>query len=220
MHLKHHIELRVVRIAILLLVTAASSARAEDTSKARELYEDGVTNYNLGHFEEALASFESAYRRHHDPAFLFNIGQCQRNLHKYEDAERSYRAYLRESPDLPDSTRLQVQKLMLEMEQAINEQRAKQPPTGTQPPSGVASSETGGSVQGQLGTTPGPEIAKRAPTRQADRPVQRRRWLWPVVIGSVVGVGLAVGLGVGLTQHSTTTYPAPASTPTNGVFQF
>ena len=57
-------------------------------------------------------AFEGGYRMRHDPAFLFNIAQCQRQLRRYE--ERSYRAYLRETADLSDSTRAQVQKLAVE----------------------------------------------------------------------------------------------------------
>ncbi len=107
------------------------------TLKAKQLYDDGVTNYNLGHYDEALEAFENGYRIRHDPAFLFNIAQCQRQLHRYEDAERSYRAYLRESPDLPEATRQQVQKLMAEMQQLANERAKAATSTGvpTSPPS-------------------------------------------------------------------------------------
>src|SRR5437879_1811566 len=88
----------------LVMVSAAPAYSDANTAKAKQLFDDGVTNYNLSHFEEALTAFEAAYRLRHDPAFLFNIAQCQRNLKRYEEAQRSYRAYLRESPDLQPGT--------------------------------------------------------------------------------------------------------------------
>ncbi|HEY2747964.1 MAG TPA: hypothetical protein VGL86_25250 [Polyangia bacterium] len=122
--------------AVIAFAFASPSARAADanTSKAKQLYDDGLTNYNLGHYDEALTAFEMGYRVRHDPAFLFNIAQCQRQLRRPDDAQRSYRAYLRESPTLPQTTRDEVQKLIAEMENSIEEQRTKQPPTGTQAP--------------------------------------------------------------------------------------
>src|SRR4051812_45998603 len=102
-------------IVVLVILVVAAAANAESSSaKAKQLYDLGVTDYNLGHYEDALVAFEQAYRVRHDAAFLFNIGQCQRQLRRYEEAERSYRAYLRES-DLPPTTREQVQKLVAEM---------------------------------------------------------------------------------------------------------
>jgi len=125
----------IVFVAVLFSSGPRAFAAADETlKKAKSLYDNGVTDYNLGHYEEALVSFEQAYRIRHDPAFLFNIGQCQRQLHKYEDAERSYRAYMRESVDLPQTTRDQVQKLIAEMNKAVEDARSKQPPIGAQPP--------------------------------------------------------------------------------------
>ncbi len=129
--LKHLISCVTV---VLAMATAARVAYADaNTEKARQLYDDGVTNYNLGHYGEALAAFEKAYRVRHDAAFLFNIAQCQRQLRRYDDAQRSYRAYLRETSDLPQATRDQVQKLIGEMDQAMADARANQASAGTPP---------------------------------------------------------------------------------------
>lgn len=82
----------VVALALLLTAASASAAPDDSTAKAKALYDNGVTDYNLGHYEDALVSFEQGYRIRHDPAFLFNIAQCQRQLRRYEDAERSQSA--------------------------------------------------------------------------------------------------------------------------------
>jgi tetratricopeptide (TPR) repeat protein len=43
-----------------------------DKKAARPHYETGATEYNLGHFEEAIAQFEQAYELDHSPILLFN----------------------------------------------------------------------------------------------------------------------------------------------------
>lgn len=121
----------VLTFAVGVSVSPASAADPS-TERAKALYEVGLTDYNLGHFDDALKSFELAYRLRHDSVFLFNIGQCQRQLRRYQDAERSYRAYLRESTDLPQSTREKVQRLIAEMQKAIDDAQAKLP-TGSHP---------------------------------------------------------------------------------------
>lgn len=147
-------------VAVCLAMATSTTARADsETTRAKQLYAQGVTSYNLGHYDEALTAFEMGYRIRQDSAFLFNIGQCQRQLHRYEDAERSYRAYLRESPNLPQSTYDQVQKLIVEMQRAVDEQRAKMPPPGTQPPAESLAQQPPGTQRPTVSTS-----AEAAPT--------------------------------------------------------
>jgi hypothetical protein len=196
---------------------SASAFADTKTAKAKQLYDDGLTAYNLGRYEQALGSFESGYMVKHDPAFLFNIGQCQRQLRRYQDAERSYRAYLRESADLPLETREQVQKLVAEMQKAIDDQRAKLPPPGTAPPT-----EPQPRTAAEQPAAPSPTIEVQAPvpTLAVTAPAPRRRpaykkaWVWGVVGGAVVLVAAGVTVGVILgTRDSTRTLadftPAP-----------
>lgn len=118
------------RVLLLLAVLSlAHLAHADsNTAKAKQLYDEGKTNYDLGHYDEALTAFEMAYRIRHDSAFLFNIGQCQRNLKRYEDAQRTFRAYLRETPDLPTAAREQIQQIIADMDRALAKQRSPQAP--------------------------------------------------------------------------------------------
>jgi hypothetical protein len=139
-------QLRLLACWLLFVTTTLAHAQtevgtAEAKAKARQFYEDGVTNYNLGHFTQALGAFEAGYRLRRDPSFLFNIAQCERNLNQYQDAERTYRSYLRESPSLTNAERDRIQRLIDEMEKAIQAERAKQPPTGTQAPAGASESK-------------------------------------------------------------------------------
>lgn len=194
-----------ILVAVLLMVAATPApAHADvDTDKAKQLYAQGVTEYNLGHYDQALGDFENGYRVRQDPAFLFNIAQCQRMLHRYEDAERTYRAYLRESTGLADAQREQIQKLIGEMEHAEEEQRAKAPPAGTQPPATAHPSDAASATRAQQSsptegqTTKTVDLTASAPPAR-ERPLYKRGWFWGVMAAAVVVVGAGVGLGVGL----------------------
>jgi tetratricopeptide (TPR) repeat protein len=183
-------------LALLLscLQVRAQSTNADVDAKARikQLYDEGLTNYNLGHYEDALVSFDKAYRIRHDSTFLFNIGQCERNLHRYEDAERSYRAYLRETSNIPPDTRDKIQKLVSEMEKAVADQRAKQPPTGIQP---SGSTDAAQSVNGD--GTPRPQ------GNDSNGAGSRRHWYRSPTGWTLVSAGVAtVVIGGLLVWHS------------------
>jgi len=134
--------------AILLL--AAGVAHAQDQRKAaRQKYERAITEYNLQNWQAALRDFQEVYRDVSDPAILFNIGQCQRQLGEYEAAAKSYRLYLAQASNVPNGE--QVRRLIAQMDEAAKEKRAQAPPIGPQaapapattappspPPSGTA----------------------------------------------------------------------------------
>lgn len=89
-------------IGLGLLLVAAAAAHAEPEA-ARHANESGQMLYDLQRFDEALAMFERAYEERPDPALLFDIAQCQRQLGRYRAAARSYRSYLaRASDDAPN----------------------------------------------------------------------------------------------------------------------
>ncbi|HZI15023.1 MAG TPA: tetratricopeptide repeat protein [Myxococcus sp.] len=99
--------------ALPLLAASASAAepkpRAAATKKedpeavARRVFEQAQREYDLGNFEKALEGYSEAYRLVSAPALLFNIGQCHRQLGRYERAAFFYRRYLALEPDSPDA---------------------------------------------------------------------------------------------------------------------
>lgn len=109
-----------IAIFVLLLGVARASA---DTTEAKKHYERGMKAYNLQDFKGALHEFQSAYVEMPDPAFLFNIGQAQRQLGEYDAAAKSYRIYLANQPDAPN--RDQVHKLIDQMDAGAKEDAAK-----------------------------------------------------------------------------------------------
>src|SRR5205814_7277149 len=75
-------------------------AHAEDTTTraAKRHYDRGQKLFALQKFDEALDQFQQAFDAKPIPDFLFNIGQCQRNLGDYESAIFSFKRYLKLSP--------------------------------------------------------------------------------------------------------------------------
>src|SRR5512141_1027182 len=80
--------------------TAASAQEDSGSAKqeAKAHFMSGQRHYNLNELSEALADFKDAYRLYPDPVFLFNLGQCERQLGHHEEAIRFYRNFLREQP--------------------------------------------------------------------------------------------------------------------------
>jgi tetratricopeptide (TPR) repeat protein len=114
--------------AVMLVATVA---HAQDHKKAARLkYDRAITEYNLQNWEGALRDFQEAYREHSDPAILFNIGQCQRQLGEYEAAAKSYRLYLAQAPGAPNAE--QVSRLIVQMDEAAREKHAQAPPVAPQ----------------------------------------------------------------------------------------
>ncbi len=208
------IRLAVVSMPLIAVCTPAKAAD-KAVEIARSLYEDGLKQYNLGHFDVALQDFESAYQAKPDPAFLFNIGQCRRMLGQPQQAILAYRAYLRELPDAPN--RGDVHALVTEMEKELVRRAQETPPTGTIPPTkpSVAPTPEPQPVSPPLQTAPPstvPAPVSPAPntslitaaTRPAAEPgarppLYKRWWLWTGV-SAVVVVAIGVGLGVGLSS--------------------
>ncbi|NMO23285.1 tetratricopeptide repeat protein [Pyxidicoccus fallax] len=82
---------------------SATAAQEDPKAAARELFDSSQREYDLGNFEEALNGYSEAYRLVPEPALLFNIGQCHRQLGQYERAAFFYRRYLALEPDSPDA---------------------------------------------------------------------------------------------------------------------
>ena len=96
-------------LAILALLFAATSARAEDlsTKAAKRHFDRGEKLFALGKFDEALDEYQKAFDAKPIPDFLFNIGQCYRNLGDYQQAIFSFKKYLKLEPDAPDKDKVE-----------------------------------------------------------------------------------------------------------------
>ena len=91
-------------------------AYADDPAmrSARRHYDRGEKLFALGKFDEALDEYQKAFDAKPLPGFLFNIGQCYRNLGDYDQAIFSFKKFLKLDPETPK--RDAVEKLLEELE--------------------------------------------------------------------------------------------------------
>lgn len=127
--------IRPCRALVLALAAAVSipaatvslppTARAQqddpDLERARKHFSRGEKLFALGRFADALAAYEAAFEAKPLPDFLFNVGQCHRNLGDYDQAIFSYRKYLKLEPDAHN--RSAVEKLIEDLERKRAQER-------------------------------------------------------------------------------------------------
>jgi hypothetical protein len=113
---------------------AAANEPPPTPAEAKGLYDQGRREFNLGHYTEALALFERAYKAQPVHKLLYNIGQCHRLLGNLEQAKRVYRAFIAEAPE-GEAMVPQVQEKLAEIEGALKAQSAARESA----PSGLAS---------------------------------------------------------------------------------
>lgn len=110
-------------LAVLISVglwAAPGVARAQADpalGEAKQHFYRGEKLFALGRFGEALESYEAAFEAKAIPAFLFNIGQCHRNLGDYRSAVFSFRKYLKLQPEADN--REAVEELIADLEGQI-----------------------------------------------------------------------------------------------------
>jgi tetratricopeptide (TPR) repeat protein len=121
-------------LAVLLVTTLlAAPARADSSTDARELFERAKLAYDLQHWDDALDRFQAVYGARQDAAILYNIAQCQRHLHRYEEAAISYRLFASRVPDAPQAP--QALQLARQMDEEITrEHLLPAPPVKTPAP--------------------------------------------------------------------------------------
>lgn len=121
---------------------APALTEEEKRAQAKALYEKGLSHYNLGEFDQAIAAFRKAYEISSAPGLLFNIAQSFRLKKDYEQAMYFYSTYLRLKPDA--ANRADVEARLDDMKKAIEEQKKMDtaPPRGTVNPDGTGSGGT------------------------------------------------------------------------------
>jgi len=214
----------LIALALLVAMALPGVAVAGDKARARELYNEGTRLYDVGEFRQALDSFKKGYLTYEEPAFLFNMAQCYRQLGEKAEAIRTYRSYLRRMTDAPN--RAEVLRVVEALEKDIAAEGAtkRREPQGViepkTPPKAEPEPEPAATTPTTTPTTiPTPSVSPQpAPTTSttavttttaavtstaapASKPVYKRWWFW-TIIGGVAVVGLGVGLGVGLSQSS------------------
>lgn len=208
----------VFTVAMSLVLFASTALAApkkapvagEERERAKTEYVAGMKHYNLAEYAPALERFKEAYRAYPEPTFLYNIGQCYRQLGQNRDALKAYRAYLNNVSE----NREAVESIIATLEKAIRqeeERAAAAKEAEQQREKERAQAAASGGVKGEA------LQVETAPTPSPAKPLYRKGWFWGVVVGAVVVVGVGVGLGVGLTQGGAS---YPQINAANGTYRF
>ena len=192
-------------VAALLL---AASARAEEPlERARSLATEAQTEYDLGHYEAALKSFEELYKIKPVAGVLFNVAQCHRKLGQLKEAANLYRSFLvHADPESREAAK--AQELLAQVEETIRQQEAvaKAAPQGTAPLPAAPKPEPA------AWPPPKPVPAAAAPIviyQPAPAPPPSHKAAW--VLGGTAVAALAAGAVFGLSAKNA------ASSMTSGI---
>jgi tetratricopeptide (TPR) repeat protein len=168
---------RVVVVALLLQLWGAAAHADDPREESRAHYLIGRSEFEKGHFREALVELRKAYEAAPIPDLLYNIGRCQEELGDRAAAATSYERYLAAMPDAPERDELAVH---------IDELR-RPPPMNVAPTRVVVAAER-----------------KPAPAKP---PVYRRWWFWTGIAVVAAGVAVGVGVGVGSSSSPALSFP-------------
>ena len=160
-------------LAVCFLLLTFARAHAEDPSEraAKRHYERGQKLFNLQKFDEALDQFQKAFDAKPFPGFLYNIGQCHRNLGDYDAAIFSFKRYLKLEPEADN--REQVEELIEELETKKAEADTERLKLGKRKKSD-------------------PEDEEQPRESSDGSPVYKKWWFWTGI--AVVGVAGGVGI--------------------------
>jgi tetratricopeptide (TPR) repeat protein len=184
-----------VLCSLLSMANVVSAEKTVNQAQAKIVFEKAETDYRLSRFEDALAGYMKAYELYPVAEFLFNIGQCHRNLNNYEQAIFSFNAYVRDA-DSPKA-RLRVKKLIASLKQSLAKAKAEEETAQKSKVKEVP--DTRNDEKLSLSAPP-PAVLPNVDTQES---VYSKWWLWT----SVLIVSVALGGGI---------YVASEPTPAEG----
>lgn len=163
-------------VAILWALPArADVENGRDTARAH--YQRGLAQYELDHYEQAVAEFEAGFAASPEPAFLYNLAIVHAKLGHKLLALRFYRKYLDHGLSAAETKTVQ---------QAIDALESELHPS----PAPVA-----------VAVAPSP-VPQAALEVVVHAPPKKRR-VWPIAVGAAaagVAAAVIIGLSVGLTR--------------------
>ncbi|MHB8417541.1 MAG: tetratricopeptide repeat protein [Myxococcales bacterium] len=185
-----------------LLLLAALAQTPNVRAEAKRLSRRSLVEYDGGDFAKAMADAKRAYDLAPIPDLLFNLAQCHRALHHWEQAAFFYRRYLAERPG--SARKVVVRQLIQEMDENRREELAAQKTGRAQPVAPAAApQQAAGSPAAATAPAAQPVPAAAVEPASPEAPAAavtaapRRRHV-PASAWVLIAGGLAVGLGGGL----------------------
>ncbi len=205
-------------LAVVVCVTIPEQAVAQGDAKAqaRSHYKKAKASFEAGKYKTALAEYQSAYRLMPLPGFLFNIGQCYRNMKKPDKAIVAFKRYLKDSPKARN--REAVEGLIAELEAEIDlktplpgpkpdptpdpdadpaapdpDEDPKKPPEQPTKVPDYTPPEDDRPKPGIVIPPPKPPPRRRKP---ASTPIYKKWWFWTIIGAAVAGGAVGTYYGV------------------------
>jgi len=89
-----------------IVLAAVAPAAADDTVKAKQLYDEGLRHFNVAEYPQAIESWKQAYLISKKPLLLFNIGQAYRLSGDCAQAMTFYDNYQNAEPSIKNQDEL------------------------------------------------------------------------------------------------------------------
>ena len=185
----------------VLLLLAPASAGADDSAlaQAREHFTRGETHYRLGHFKDALARYQAAYKLAKRPRLLFNMAQCHRHLGQAKMALFYYKLFRDDwkwkFPGTVPPNQQEVQEHIDRLERELRSQPESAPTRPASQPAPVKPASQPAPVKAPA-TAPLPQT-----TPAIDAPPSRLRRPWAWVSGGVGIAAMAAGVALLATRR-------------------
>jgi hypothetical protein len=109
--------------------SSATALSPEETARARQLFEAGVTHYEAGRYIDALQQFQEAYRIKPHPLVRVNIANCYDKLDRPVEAIENFEAFLA-VPAGDAAQRDEVRAALKELQKRVGQVAFKVTPDG------------------------------------------------------------------------------------------
>jgi len=189
---------RTVLVGVLLFLGAnlgpsSPAAAQDDVDAAKARFRRGTRLYEVGEYRQALEEYKAAHLAKTDPAFLFNIAQCHRQLGDLEQAVTMYKRFLAASPNAVN--RAEVEKRVAELEGELAKRKgAVDVQSAPVPASAPAPSPLPPLAPPPPVPVENPAVAMVAQPSPTGSSLPYLRWLGVGVTAALVGGAIATGL--------------------------
>ena len=112
-----------------MLATTSAALGQDNLAAAKSHFQKGTRLYEVGDYRQALDEFKAAHLAKPDPAFLYNIAQCHRQLGEAEQAVTLYKRFLVASPGAANRAEVERRIAEIEADLAARKNNASAPPS-------------------------------------------------------------------------------------------
>jgi tetratricopeptide (TPR) repeat protein len=119
-----HVLAAVLVLASAVLARPPCASAQDDRESAKSHFSRGTRLYEVGEYRQAMDEFKAAHLAKPDPAFLYNIAQCHRQLGELEQAVVLYKRFLAASPNAANRAEVETRVAEMETELAARKRKA------------------------------------------------------------------------------------------------